>query len=197
MDGTYYVVVTPPSGATQTYDPDQPSTLPCTTCDNYSQVTVAGADILDRDFAYDANSAIIYGKVWEDNNGNQTQQTGENGFSGVVCNICAGGTDVNVPMAVNRKERELIIRELKRVKSIYPKVFLLSEAMIKWFEYPDHRDKCYWGDEVLHYDVSWNKRRCFGNNADCSNCGCGAGSFQSPLRMLRYPREMMNILVCS
>ena len=121
----------------------------------------------------------------------------ENGFSGVVCNICAGGTDVSVPMVVNRKERVFITSELRRVKSLYPKAFLLSEAMIKWFEYPDHRDSCYWGDEVLHFDVSWNTRRCFGNNADCSNCGCGAGSFQSPLSMLWYPREMMKILVYS
>ena len=121
----------------------------------------------------------------------------ENGFNGVVCNICAGGTKVSVPMVVRRKEREIIIRELKRVKTLYPKDFLLSKAMIKWYEYPDHRDSCYWGDEVLHFDVSWNRRRCFGNNADCSNCGCGTGSFQSPLRMLRHPREMMKILVCS
>ena len=121
----------------------------------------------------------------------------ENGFNGVVCNICAGGTNASFPMVVRRKERETIIRELKRVKTLYPKDFLLSKAMIKWYEYPDHRDSCYWGDEVLHFDVSWNRRRCFGNNADCSNCGCGTGSFQSPLRMLRHPREMMKILVCS
>jgi MoaA/NifB/PqqE/SkfB family radical SAM enzyme len=121
----------------------------------------------------------------------------ENGFTGVVCNICAGGTDVNVPLVVSREERVNIIRELKRVKSLYPEAFLLSKAMIRWFEYPDHRDSCYWRDEVLHYDVSWNRRMCFGNNADCSNCGCGAGSFQSPLSMLRYPREMIKLLVCS
>jgi MoaA/NifB/PqqE/SkfB family radical SAM enzyme len=121
----------------------------------------------------------------------------ENGFSGVVCNICAGGTDVSVPLVVRREERVLITSELRRVKALYPQAFLLSEAMIKWFEYPDHRDKCYWGDEVFHYDVSWNKRRCFGNNADCSNCGCGAGSFQSPLKMVRHPREMLKILVSS
>ena len=105
----------------------------------------------------------------------------ENGFNGVVCNICAGGTNVNVPMVVRRKERKIIIKELKRVKKLYPKVFLLSKVMIKWYEYPDHRDSCYWGDEVLHFDVSWNKRRYFGNNTGCSNCGCGTGSFQSPL----------------
>jgi MoaA/NifB/PqqE/SkfB family radical SAM enzyme len=118
----------------------------------------------------------------------------ENSFNGVVCNICAGGTNVNVPMAVGRKERKIIIRELKRVKKLYPKDFLLSKTMIEWYEYPDHRDSCYWGDEVLHFDVSWSKRRCFGNNADCSNCGCGTGSFQSPLKMLRHPKEMMKIV---
>lgn len=121
----------------------------------------------------------------------------ENGFKGVVCNICAGGTDVSVPMIVRKKERKTIVKELKRVKISYPKDFLLSKAMIKWYECPDHSGSCYWGDEVLHFDVSWNRRRCFGNNADCSNCGCLAGTFQSPLRMLMHPREMMKIVVCS
>ncbi len=121
----------------------------------------------------------------------------EKGFNGVVCNICAGGTDVSSSMVVIRKERENIIRELKRVKTLYPTDFLLSKAMIKWYENPDHRDLCLWGDEALHFDVSWNRRRCFGNNPDCSNCGCLAGSFQSPLRMLMHPREMMKIVVCS
>jgi MoaA/NifB/PqqE/SkfB family radical SAM enzyme len=118
----------------------------------------------------------------------------ENGFEGVVCNICAGGTNISSPMVVRRNERELIMRELKRVKTGYPKDFLLSEAMIQWYEYSDHRDSCYWGDEVLHFDVSWNKRRCVANNADCSNCGCLSGSFQNPLQMLRHPREMMKIV---
>ena len=121
----------------------------------------------------------------------------ENGFKGVVCNICAGGTDVCVPMVVRKKERKTIVKELKRVKALYPKDFLLSKAMIQWYEYPDHSGSCYWGDEVLHFDVSWNRRRCFGNNADCSNCGCLAGTFQSPLRMLMHLREMMKIVVCS
>jgi hypothetical protein len=66
--------------------------------------------------------------------------------------------------------------------------------MIKWYEYPDHRDACAWGDEALHFDVSWNKRRCFANNADCSNCGCLAGSFETPTKMLRHLREMMKIV---
>jgi MoaA/NifB/PqqE/SkfB family radical SAM enzyme len=117
----------------------------------------------------------------------------DNRFTGVVCNICASGIDVSVPGFMRREERGIIIKELKRVKSLYPKDFLLSKAMIKWYEYPDHRDSCHWGDEVLHFDVSWNRRRCFGQNVDCSNCGCLAGSFQNPLRMLRHAREMMKL----
>ena len=119
----------------------------------------------------------------------------ENGFNGVVCNICAGGTDVYFTGVVGKEERKTIIKELKRVKTLYPKDLLLTKAMIKWFEHSDHKDKCYWGDEVLHFDVSWNRRRCFANNADCSNCGCLAGAFQSPLRMFRHLREMMKIVV--
>jgi len=116
-----------------------------------------------------------------------------NRFTGVVCNICASGIDFNVPGFMRREERGIIIKELKRVKSLYPKDFLLSKAMIKWYEYPDHRDSCHWGDEVLHFDVSWNRRRCFGQNVDCSNCGCLAGTLQNPLGMLRHPREMMKL----
>ena len=119
----------------------------------------------------------------------------ENGFRGVVCNICAGGTDMNSPLVVRAKERKAIIEEMKRVKKLYPRNLLMSKAMIKWYESPDHRESCYWGDEVLHFDVSWNKRRCFGNNADCSNCGCLAGALQGPSKILRYPREMLRIIL--
>lgn len=118
----------------------------------------------------------------------------ENGFRGVVCNICASGTDVEVPLCIKKNERKMIIEELKRVKTLYPKDFLLSKQMIKWYENPDHRGSCHWGDEVLHFDVSWNRRRCFGNNADCSNCGCLAGSMQNPLKLLLRPREMMKLV---
>jgi len=126
-----------------------------------------------------------------------TKISKENRFKGVVCNICAGGTDVVSLMVVRKEERETMINELKRVKTLYPRNLLLTKAMIKWYEYPDHRGTCYWGDEVVHFDVSWNKRRCFGENADCSNCGCLAGAFQNPLRMLRHHREMTKIGGCS
>jgi MoaA/NifB/PqqE/SkfB family radical SAM enzyme len=118
-----------------------------------------------------------------------------NRFTGVVCNICASGINVCIPGSVKREEREIIVKELRRVKSLYPEDFLLSPAMIKWYEYPDHRDSCRWRDEALHLDVSWNRRRCFGNNVDCSNCGCLAGAFQSLPKMVRHPREMLKIVV--
>jgi len=118
----------------------------------------------------------------------------ENGLRGVVCNICASGTNVQIPMHIKRNERIRIIDELRRVKSLYPQDFLLSKSMINWYASPDHRRSCYWGDEVLHFDVSWKKRRCFGSNADCSNCGCLAGSMQNPLSLLLSPREMVKMV---
>jgi MoaA/NifB/PqqE/SkfB family radical SAM enzyme len=116
----------------------------------------------------------------------------ENGFGGVVSNICASGSVTNISMRIERSERAAIIDELKRVKSKYPHDFLLSDAMIKWYEFPDHSDSCFWGDEVFHFDVSWKPRRCFAD-ADCSNCGCLSGSIQSHFRMLRHPKEMIKI----
>jgi MoaA/NifB/PqqE/SkfB family radical SAM enzyme len=114
-----------------------------------------------------------------------------NGFRGVVCNIYTA-TGVDTPMTI-KEERKEIIGELRRIKSLYPKDFLLSKSMIKWYEHPDHRNSCYWGDKVLHFDVSWRRRRCFGNNADCSNCGCLAGAFQSPVGMFRHARELVRL----
>lgn len=116
-----------------------------------------------------------------------------NGFTGVVCNIFTPTIGENSSLFISRQDRKAVISELRRVKSLYPEHFLLNEKMIKWYENPDHRDSCYWGDDVLHFDVSWNKRRCF-TKADCSNCGCLAGSLQNPLKMLRYPKEMSKII---
>lgn len=117
----------------------------------------------------------------------------DNGFRGVVCNICHLGADADKVLSVKsvkRHEREIIMKEVERVKVLYPKDFLLNKSMIKWYKKPDHRDGCYWGKECLHFDVSWNKRRCFVKNVDCSNCGCFAGTFQNPLLTgLRYSRE--------
>ncbi|HZV47801.1 MAG TPA: radical SAM protein [Thermodesulfovibrionales bacterium] len=120
----------------------------------------------------------------------------QHGFRGVVCNIYTpafGDDEQSNPLFITQTDRTKIMHELRRVKSRYPDDFLLSDAMIRWYEETDHRGWCYWGDCALHFDVSWNKRRCFGNNADCSNCGCLAGSVQSNLTMLLRPKEMLKI----
>ena len=116
------------------------------------------------------------------------------GFRGVVCNICASGIDFKIPMHVKAEERTLIVAELKKVKKAYPRQFLLSDAMIEWYEVADHRNRCYWGDDVLHFDVNWKTRRCFGTNTDCSNCGCLAGSFQNPLFMALTASEFKKLV---
>jgi hypothetical protein len=88
VDGTYFVVVTPPGGATNTADPDGGA-------DSYSQVNVAGVDNLSQDFGYDINNAMVRGIVWEDNNGDGDQDPGENGFAGEVVQFCIAGSNCN------------------------------------------------------------------------------------------------------
>lgn len=100
-----------------------------------------------------------------------------NGFIGVVCNIY---THYNFDIADDKliadpQERSEIIREMKRVKKLYPANLLFSPSMIKWYEFPDHRKSCYWRENTLHFDASFTPRRCFGE-ADCSDCGCFAGA---------------------
>ncbi|MBN2518521.1 MAG: radical SAM protein [Candidatus Altiarchaeota archaeon] len=116
------------------------------------------------------------------------------GFRGVVCNIYGHAIGDKGPITLRKEERKLIIDELKRVKSLHPNGFLLSKAMISWYEKGDHRGRCYWGDDALHFDVSWKRRRCFASNADCSECGCLAGAFQSFFTMVRYPKEVSAII---
>ncbi len=115
----------------------------------------------------------------------------ENGFDGLVCNICSGIIDCDAAMMVG--DRAQITQEMRRVKALHPKSFLMSEGMIKWYEHPDHTAFSAWGTETLHLDVFWKKRRCFTNNADCSNCGCFAGSLQTPLRMIKSLGTMIKI----
>jgi Fe-coproporphyrin III synthase len=118
----------------------------------------------------------------------------ESGFTGVVCNIYTPRNDGYNPWELGGEARQAIIRELVRVKKLFPEDLLVSETMIKWYSIADHRGPCYWGDQALHYDVSWNKRRCFALNADCANCGCLAGATQSPLTMIHQLREIRSIL---
>jgi sulfatase maturation enzyme AslB (radical SAM superfamily) len=115
----------------------------------------------------------------------------ENGFDGVVCNICSGIIDCDTSVRVG--DRAQIIDEMRRVKALHPKSFLMSEGMIRWYEQPDHSAACAWGSQTLHLDVLWKRRRCFTNNADCSNCGCFAGALQTPFRMIKSLGTMLKI----
>jgi MoaA/NifB/PqqE/SkfB family radical SAM enzyme len=114
-----------------------------------------------------------------------------NRFDGVVCNICSGIIDCDSNMKVT--DRAQIIAEMRRVKALHKKSFLMSEGMIRWYENPNHAGSCAWGTQTLHLDVLWKRRRCFTNNADCSNCGCFAGSLQTPLKMVKSLGTMVKI----
>jgi sulfatase maturation enzyme AslB (radical SAM superfamily) len=114
-----------------------------------------------------------------------------NGFDGVVCNICSGVIDCDANMKVD--SRAEIIGEMRRVKALHPKSFLMSGGMIRWYEQSNHVGSCSWGTDTLHLDVLWKRRKCFTNNADCSNCGCFAGSMQTPLKMIKSLGIMVKI----
>ena len=116
----------------------------------------------------------------------------ENNFRGVVCNIFTPVVGKKSSLFITKEERKLIIDELRRVKSLYPNHFLLTKPMIKWYEFPNHVGFCHWGDEVLHYDVLWKRRRCF-TGLDCSNCGCFAGAVQNPLTVSIEPLVMLKL----
>lgn len=117
----------------------------------------------------------------------------EHNFRGVVCNFYTTNPAYPDPLFIDDKTRAKIIEEIKRVKKLYPNDLLLTKSMIKWYAEPNHTSDCFWGDEVLHYDVSWQRRRCF-SGPGCSNCGCFAGACQNPLFLLRYPREALKLV---
>jgi hypothetical protein len=90
------------------------------------------------------------------------------------------------------KNNQEILSGIREGEWIYNTKFPYSPE--KYLEETDSRMKRFY---MCRARASWNRRRCVANNANCSNCGCLSGSFQSPLRMLRHPREMMKIIVCS
>ncbi len=144
---------------------------------------------------YQKDKRVIINMTLTANNYKELEQVvsiaEENGFDGVVCNICSGAIDCDTNMIVG--DRAQIIQEMKRVKSLHSKSFLMSEGMIRWYAQPDHTDSCAWGSQTLHLDVWWKKRKCFTNNADCANCGCFAGSLQTPLKMIKNLGTMIKI----
>ena len=82
-DGDYTITVDPttlPAGMIQTGDPDGVN-------DDTSAITLAGgADVLDQDFGY-IGSGSIGDTIWEDDDGDGTQNGAEGGLSGVDVSI--------------------------------------------------------------------------------------------------------------
>ncbi len=99
-DGSYRVRVDtaslPGATFTQTGDPDD-ATPPCAgaECDHQTNTLVintndgsaANDSYLNADFGYRIPNSI-YGNVWEDNDGDTTRESGENGISGVTVYLC-------------------------------------------------------------------------------------------------------------
>lgn len=98
-NGSYTVVIntaTLPTGYTGTHDPDATVQPKCATtgatsgrCNHQSAVTITSAtNNLTQDFGYKITTALFYGTIWEDNNGDGNQDDGENALSGVTVYLC-------------------------------------------------------------------------------------------------------------
>lgn len=122
----------------------------------------------------------------------------KNRFSGVTCNIYCNShaDDEKYDDFVPSKTHGEIIKELKRVKKLYPSSLLFTNSMIRWFAEPDHRQNCYWREKVDHYDVAFQTRKCFMKDPDCARCGCYAGAFSNiankPWEILAYSTKFMS-----
>ncbi|MBW8011625.1 MAG: hypothetical protein FVQ83_10360, partial [Chloroflexi bacterium] len=104
QDASYVVLVDtsslPGSSFTQTGDPNEAGT--CSTCDNRAGTTLnnnngvsSDDDDLTLDFGYTVPNSI-YGNVWEDNDGDATQDAGENAISGVTVELVSAGCTQSV-----------------------------------------------------------------------------------------------------
>ncbi len=99
-DATYVVTVTPPSGRTQTEDPDGGN-------DNLSTVSISGGTINnDQDFGYANNvpQGFIGDRVYSDLNGNGIQDPGEPGIPGITVQIAGDLDDDDSTPATVRTE---------------------------------------------------------------------------------------------
>ena len=118
----------------------------------------------------------------------------QQGMHGTVCNIYSPSFGGTGPRTIPKKEREKIIAELRRVKKAYPGFLLMAKDMIDWYENPKPNGYCDWSEKALHFDVSWEKRKCYAKQFDCSNCGCLSGSGQNPIRAVLYPVERLRVI---
>ncbi len=114
-------------------------------------------------------------------------------FCGVLCNLFTT-TEDNRDRRIQGEDRQKLIDELRRVRSLHPETLLMNEIMIEWFEEADHRERCHWREHIYHYNVDWSSRVCYLDKPDCSECGCMAGAMQQPFKMVRYLPDLIKIV---
>ncbi len=118
----------------------------------------------------------------------------EHGFRRISCNLYVPRRDGPDPDLLHAAERQVIVAEIRRVQSRNPDLLRMTDAMLAWLEQPDHRDACYFRDQVLHLDAAFKRKLCIGN-ADCANCGSLGGAAGSPLSKLVHPISSVRGLI--
>jgi MoaA/NifB/PqqE/SkfB family radical SAM enzyme len=83
------------------------------------------------------------------------------------------------PERLMPEDRELVARELPRLRAVYPKL-LVSEGMMRAFvKPPKSPEDCLFSKMSINYsaDLETHVEPCvFGGNPDCSQCGCSISS---------------------
>lgn len=99
----------------------------------------------------------------------------ENKIKKITCNIFTPNLKQKDYKFLDSKIRKEIIAELYKQKKLSPNLIRLNKKMIKWFETEDHTDKCYFRENVYHFDNYFHEKYCF-SELDCKRCGCYSGA---------------------
>ncbi|MDA3819068.1 MAG: hypothetical protein PF590_01135 [Candidatus Delongbacteria bacterium] len=87
--------------------------------------------------------------------------------------------------------RQDIIESIKKSKKKYPKLLKVSPFVLNWYARGNHKNKCYWRDNVKHYNAVLEERKaCLSMN--CQYCGYFSGANIAPLNMLYIANKKIN-----
>jgi Fe-coproporphyrin III synthase len=87
--------------------------------------------------------------------------------------------------------RKKIIEAIKNSKKKYPDLLKINRFVINWYAKSNHKNKCYWRDNVKHYNAMLEERKaCLSMN--CAYCGYFSGANIAPLNLFYRADKKIN-----
>lgn len=106
----------------------------------------------------------------------------ENKIDSIVFSLYTPSTEKD-ELYFDNNTRSEIINAIKANKAKYPELLKVNAFILKWYANGDHKDKCYWRDQVKHFNSIMEEREaCLSMN--CSYCGYFSGANIAPLNIL-------------